>query len=72
MLKLRCIICRKELNNGIMINGRVICKSCEDRIVKAVVDTDLYDYYTDCLKKRIVSSIARMEVPMLKNSYRQY
>ena len=72
MLKQRCIICRKELNNGIMINGRVICKSCEDRIVKAQMDTDLYDYYRDCLKKRIVGSIANNRVPMLKNSYRDY
>ena len=72
MLKLRCIICRKELNNGIMINGRVICKSCEDRIVKAEMDTDLYDYYRACLKKRIVGSIAKNEVAILRNSYKNY
>jgi hypothetical protein len=59
MDKQRCIICRKELNNGIMINGRVICKSCEERLVNANVDTDLYEYYRDCLKKAVVGSILR-------------
>lgn len=72
MLKLRCIICRKELNNGIMINGRVICKSCEERIVKSEMNTDLYDYYRDCLKKRMVGSISREMVPIPKDSYRNY
>jgi hypothetical protein len=59
MEKQRCIICRKELNNGIMINGRAICKSCEDRLVKSEVNTDLYEYYRDCLKKTVVGKILR-------------
>lgn len=62
MDKQRCIICRKELNNGIMINGRVICKCCEERIVNSKVDTDLYEYYRDCLKKAVVGSILREQV----------
>jgi hypothetical protein len=57
MDKQRCIICRKALNDGIMINGRSICKSCEDRLIKADVNTDLYKYYRDCIKKTVTISI---------------
>jgi Inhibitor of sigma-G Gin. len=70
MTKQRCIICRKELNSGIMINGRVICKSCEARIVKSKMDTDLYDYYRDCLKKTVVGSILKERVITLQDSMR--
>ena len=62
MDKQKCIICRKELSGGIMINGRVICKSCEDRLVMADVDTDLYEYYRDCLKKTVVGALLREKV----------
>ncbi|KYH31897.1 inhibitor of sigma-G Gin [Clostridium tepidiprofundi DSM 19306] len=54
MKKQCCVICRKPLNDGIMINGRRICKSCEERLIKAEVNTDFYEYY----KKRIRRSIA--------------
>jgi hypothetical protein len=59
MDKQRCIICRKEINNGIMINGRVICKACEERLVNSEVDTDLYEYYRDCLKKAVAGTILK-------------
>jgi hypothetical protein len=66
----KCIICRKSLSNGIMINGRTICKSCEDRLVKSKVDTDLYDYYKDCIKKTVAGSILREEVVDCYEDYR--
>lgn len=61
MLKHKCIICRKELNHGIIINGRVICKSCEERLVKSEIGTDLYSYYRDCIRKSVAGSILKEE-----------
>lgn len=59
MTKQRCIICRKELSNGIIINGRVICKPCESRVVNSKVDTDFYNYYRDCIKKNLVDLLLK-------------
>jgi hypothetical protein len=61
MNKHSCILCRKSLNRGIIINGRSICKSCEDRLVKAEAGTDLYNYYRDCIKKAIAVSVLKHE-----------
>lgn len=69
MEKQRCIICRKSLNNGIIINGRIICKSCEDRVVNAAVNTDFYNYYRDCIKKTVVDLLLR-ERSTSSQSYR--
>lgn len=60
MKKQCCIICRKPLNDGIIINGRGICKNCESRIINSYRGTDFYDYYKECIKKSVVN-------PMLKN-----
>lgn len=59
MKKHDCIICRKPLNNGIIINGRGICKCCEERLLKTDMGTDFYEHYVNCIKKYIV-------MPMLK------
>jgi len=56
-----CIICRKPLKNGIIINGKGICKSCEGRLVNSQWNTDLYEYYKDCIKKNLVQAILRGE-----------
>lgn len=69
MEKQRCIICRKSLNNGIIINGRIICKSCEDRVVNSTVNTDFYNYYRDCIKKTVVDLLLR-EKSTRSQSYR--
>ncbi|MCM0647082.1 sigma factor G inhibitor Gin [Clostridium swellfunianum] len=49
-----CIICRKPLNSGIIVNGKRICKSCEERLINAEIGTDFYEYYKNCIKKTIV------------------
>jgi hypothetical protein len=54
MRKAVCIICRKPLSSGIIVNGKRICKSCEERLIKSEMDTDFYEYYKDCIKKTIV------------------
>lgn len=59
MEKQRCIICRKALNNGIIINGRILCKACEDRLVNSKVNTDFYNYYRDCIKKTVVGLLLK-------------
>ena len=51
MNKKMCIICGKPLNDGIIINGRGICRKCEKRIVSCPMDTDFYEYYRICIKR---------------------
>lgn len=59
MKKQSCIICGKPLNDGIMINGRGICKNCERRILIADESTDFYEYYKKCIKKSLAHGIIR-------------
>lgn len=59
MQKQRCIICGKPLNNGIMINGRGICKCCEERITRSESGTDFYEYYKGCIRKTIAYHMVR-------------
>ncbi|HEY5561341.1 MAG TPA: sigma factor G inhibitor Gin [Clostridiaceae bacterium] len=61
MRKQICIICRKPLSNGIIIRGKGICRSCEDRLVTSSQETDLYEYYKDRIKKNLVNDILRGE-----------
>lgn len=60
-MKRCCIICRKPLNNGIMISGRGICKCCEERMISTAMDTDFYNYYKNCIKKNIAEAVIRGE-----------
>ena len=59
MQKEKCIICRKPLNDGIIINGRGICVNCEGRIIEAKANTDFYEYYKNCIRKSLVQFIPR-------------
>lgn len=54
MKKYNCIICRRPLNNGIIVNGKVICELCEKRLIKLKVGTDFYDYYIKRIKERYI------------------
>lgn len=54
MKKQRCIICGKPLKHGIIIKGRGICDLCEKRVITIKRDTDFYNYYKKCIKRRIV------------------
>lgn len=69
MKKQQCIICRKPLNNGIIINGRGICKSCEERLIKEDINTDFYIYYKDCLKRTVTQSVLRGEDNYCQRNY---
>ncbi|MDP4144258.1 MAG: sigma factor G inhibitor Gin [Bacillota bacterium] len=57
MEKRRCIICGRYLSDGIIINGRGICKSCEQRLVNLELNTDFYEFYKECIKRNVVQSI---------------
>lgn len=59
MSKQNCIVCRKPLNNGIMINGRRICNCCEERLINVQIDTDFYQYYKECIKKTMTEYMLR-------------
>ncbi|WP_027633520.1 sigma factor G inhibitor Gin [Clostridium hydrogeniformans] len=49
-----CILCRKPLTDGIIVNGRCICSKCEIKIVNLkYYNTDFYNYYKDRIKKHI-------------------
>ena len=67
MKRQECIICRKPLNSGIMVNGKRICKSCEERLINAEIDTDFYEYYKNCIKKTIVQTELRGEDTRCQN-----
>lgn len=57
----KCVICRKPLNDGIMVYNKGICKNCEERILNDDMETDFYNYYLYCIRKNIVPWILRGE-----------
>lgn len=61
MPKRCCIICRKPLDSGIMINGRGICRCCEERMLRTAMDTDFYIFYKNCIRKNIAHAVIREE-----------
>lgn len=61
MKRQECIICRKPLISGIIVNGKRICKCCEERLTMADMGTDFYEYYKDCIKKTIVQATLKGE-----------
>lgn len=61
MTKQHCIICRKPLNDGIIINGKGICRCCEKRMINTAIDTDFYTFYESCIKRSIVPAVIRGE-----------
>ncbi len=54
-----CIVCRKPLNNGIIVYGKGICENCEKRLLIIDGETDFYDFYKNCIKKNLVQHIPR-------------
>lgn len=53
MVKKSCIICKKHSNDGIIINGKRICGSCEEKLISSEAGNDFYEYYKECIKKSI-------------------
>lgn len=66
MSKRSCIICGKPLNNGIIISGRGICRSCEEKIVNCNIDTDFYEYYKKRIRKSLIRYIPKGEDELVK------
>lgn len=61
MLKNICAICSKPLKNGIIINGKVICNNCEQRIIRTQMNTDFYDYYKSKIGKSVMYCMIKRE-----------
>ncbi|ARC83237.1 sigma factor G inhibitor Gin [Clostridium argentinense] len=59
MIKMKCIICGKPLNNGIIIYGRGICISCEHRLINSNIETDFYEFYKNCIRRSLIQFLLR-------------
>ncbi|MDT8715775.1 sigma factor G inhibitor Gin [Clostridium sp. 19966] len=70
MEKQKCIICRKNHSNGIIINGRFICNTCEARLINSNIETDFYKYYIECMKKIIMELMLRERTSKYESFYR--
>ncbi|WP_426348248.1 sigma factor G inhibitor Gin [Alloiococcus sp. CFN-8] len=58
-MKKSCILCRKSKSDGIVINGKRICKSCEEKLISIKAGNDFYEYYKECIKRDILSLTLR-------------
>lgn len=55
IIKKVCNICSKEAEDGIIINGKIICYDCEKEIVRLDFDNkEKYKLYLDKLKRIIL------------------
>ena len=46
----KCFICGQTNSDGIIINGEMICKKCEEKIVNTKVDDSDYDKLKNSIK----------------------
>ncbi|AOR95571.1 CsfB protein [Clostridium butyricum] len=46
----KCFICGQINCDGIIINGEMICRNCEEKIVNTKVDDSDYDELKDSIK----------------------
>ncbi|MFL0195641.1 sigma factor G inhibitor Gin [Clostridium sp. WILCCON 0269] len=67
MKKKYCIICGKPLSNGIIVYGRGMCRSCEERLLKLENNLDFYEYYKERIKKTIIHFVIRGEIIHCQN-----
>ena len=56
MKKQSCIICGKPLTDGIIVNGKGICKSCEERLINLEPGNDFYEYYKESIRKNMIQT----------------
>lgn len=57
--KNKCIVCGKAHENGIIICGKKICRSCEENLIECEANTDFYKYYMNCIKKQLTPHIIK-------------
>lgn len=46
----KCFFCGKEVSQGIIVNGEMICPECESNIIKTSAEEKKYDEYKDKIK----------------------
>jgi len=56
-IAMKCIVCGKSIQEGIIVNSRFICLKCEERMVNSNIDTDFYNYFIDVLKKSRINKL---------------
>lgn len=49
-LKKICFICGKEKSGGIILKDKLICESCEKKIVNLEPGNDFYEYYKNKIR----------------------
>ena len=54
-----CFICGEIHYDGIILNGEIICKACEEKIVNTVIINPDYEIYKDQLKKILFKKYAQ-------------
>lgn len=62
-----CIICRSNKNDGIIIYGKKICRSCEKKISEVDMDSKLYEYYKLLIREKLVKPTIKGECGIWKN-----
>lgn len=45
-----CVMCGAIDYDGIMLNGEIICKACEEKIINTTIGDPNYDIYKDKIK----------------------
>lgn len=50
-----CNICRNEKDNGIMIGKSLVCKECENRIIKIDIKNIEYEFYKNKIKEAFLN-----------------
>lgn len=55
-----CIICGDEDKTGIVILGKKICVECEEKAVKADIDSDFYESYRQKIFTNVVGKLKKL------------
>lgn len=50
-----CFVCRNQEENGIIIARKLICKSCQSKMLNANINSKQYDFYKDKIKEALTS-----------------
>ena len=50
-----CYICRNETDNGIMIGKSLVCKDCENKIIKTDIKNIEYEFYKNKIKEAFLN-----------------
>ncbi|MGL5633923.1 MAG: sigma factor G inhibitor Gin [Sarcina sp.] len=55
-----CIICGNEEQRGIVILGKKICLECEEKAIKADINSDFYESYRQKIFTNVVGKLKKL------------